>query len=128
MPNHVAFSEAVKQVQTERGSRATYAKLERNGGQETEVTADLAAFLAQIDTAYLATASADGQPYVQHRGGAAGFIRAIDARTIGWTELPGNRQFITLGNLRENDRVCLFLMDYEHARRVKVWGTAKLVG
>jgi uncharacterized protein len=123
----VAFSESVKRIQTERGSRAIYARVEAHGGFETDVTDDLRAFLADTDTAFLATASADGQPYVQHRGGPKGFIRAIDEHTIGWTELAGNRQYVTAGNLADNDRVCLFLMDYAHRRRVKVWGTARVV-
>jgi hypothetical protein len=123
----VAFSDAVKQVQSERGSRAAYARVEARGGFRTEVDDELRAFLETIDTAFLATASADGQPYVQHRGGARGFIHGVDAHTIAFSELDGNRQYITTGNLRENDRVCLFLIDYARRRRVKVWGTARLV-
>jgi uncharacterized protein len=123
---HIAFTDAVRQVQSERGSREAYARVEAHGGSETEVTEELQAFLAQINTAFLATASADGQPYVQHRGGAKGFIRALDAHTLGFVDLRGNRQYISTGNLRENDRVCLFLIDYAHRRRVKVWGTATI--
>jgi uncharacterized protein len=91
------------------------------------VTEELTAFLTQIDTAFLATASADGEPYVQHRGGPKGFIRALDDRTLGFLDLAGNRQYLTVGNLRDNDRVLLFLIDYAHRKRVKVWGTAKNV-
>lgn len=123
----VAFSDAVKAVQSARGSRASYARIERGGGFETEVTDDLRGFLARIDTAFLASASADGQPYVQHRGGAKGFIRAIDDHTLAFLDYGGNRQYVTTGNLTENDRVCLFLIDYERRQRVKVWGTAKVV-
>ena len=123
----VAFSPAVKQVQSERGSRAAYARVERGGGFEVEVTDDLRAFLAEIDTGFLATASADGQPYVQHRGGPRGFIRALDDRTLGFLDFAGNRQYVTTGNLRENDRVCLFLIDQARRRRIKVWGTARVV-
>lgn len=123
----VAFSPAVKRLQAERGSRAAYARVEAHGGFRTDMTDELRAFLAGIDTAFLATASADGQPYVQHRGGPPGFIRAVDDHTIGWIEEPGNRQYVSHGNLSENDRVCLLLMDYEHRRRVKVWGTARVV-
>jgi len=97
------------------------------GGSETGVTGELTDFRAQINTAFLATASADGQPYVQHRGGPKGFIGALDAHTIGFVDLRGNRQYISTGNLEENDRVCLFLIDYAHRRRVKVWGTARVV-
>jgi uncharacterized protein len=123
----VAFSGTVKQVQAERGSRAAYAHQEARGGFDTEVTPELAGFLAEVDTAFLATANAEGQPYVQHRGGPRGFIRVIDASTIGFLDLPGNRQYVTTGNLRDNDRVCLFLIDYARRLRVKVWGHARAV-
>jgi hypothetical protein len=123
----VAFTAAVKHEQTERGSRATYAKVEARGGFARDITDDLRAFLAEVDTAYLATASAGGQPYVQHRGGPRGFIRALDDHTLGFVDFTGNRQYISSGNLTENDRVCLFLIDYAHARRIKIWGTARMV-
>ncbi|MBA3395527.1 MAG: pyridoxamine 5'-phosphate oxidase family protein [Deltaproteobacteria bacterium] len=123
----VAFSAAVKQVQAERGSRTAYARVEAGGGFRTAITDELASFLAEIDTAYLATASADGQPYVQHRGGPRGFLQVVDDHTLGFVDLAGNRQYISTGNLGENNRVCLFLMDYAHKRRVKVWGTAEIV-
>jgi predicted pyridoxine 5'-phosphate oxidase superfamily flavin-nucleotide-binding protein len=126
-PSDVAFSDAVKAVQTARGSRAAYARVEQGGGFATEVDDRLRAFLAEIDTGFLATASADGQPYVQHRGGPKGFIRALDEQTIGFVDFAGNRQYVSTGNLGENDRVCLFLIDYAHRRRVKVWGTARVV-
>jgi predicted pyridoxine 5'-phosphate oxidase superfamily flavin-nucleotide-binding protein len=122
----VAFSPSVKRAQTAHGSRETYAKMEARGGFRTGVTPDLVEFLAEIDTAYLATASADGQPYAQHRGGPRGFIRAVGADLIGFADYYGNRQYISTGNLAENDRAFLFLMDYEHARRVKLWGHAQM--
>jgi predicted pyridoxine 5'-phosphate oxidase superfamily flavin-nucleotide-binding protein len=90
------------------------------------ITDDLRSFLSVIDTAFLATASADGQPYVQHRGGPKGFIRAVDDHTVGFLDLAGNRQYLTVGNLGENDRVLLFLIDYARRRRVKMWGTARV--
>lgn len=123
----VAFSPTVKAVQSERGSRAAYARVERGGGFEEVVTGDLAGFLADIDTAFLATASGDGQPYVQHRGGPRGFIRPLDPHTIGFLDFAGNRQYVSTGNLRDNDRVCLLLVDYARRRRIKVWGTARTV-
>lgn len=127
LSSDVAFSPSVKAVQAERGSRAAYARVERGGGFESAVTDDLVAFLTEIDTAFLATASADGQPYVQHRGGPRGFIRALDQRTLGFLDFAGNKQFVSTGNLRDNDRVCLFLIDYTSRRRIKVWGTARAV-
>jgi predicted pyridoxine 5'-phosphate oxidase superfamily flavin-nucleotide-binding protein len=123
----VAFSPAVKRVQAARGSRGAYARLEAGGGFATAIDDDLRAFLADIDTAFFATASADGQPYVQHRGGPKGFIRALDDQRLAFLDFAGNRQYVSTGNLTENDRVCLFLMDYAHRRRVKVWGRAEIV-
>jgi predicted pyridoxine 5'-phosphate oxidase superfamily flavin-nucleotide-binding protein len=114
-------------VQAERGSRAAYGRMEERGGFESEVTAELAAFLADIDTAFLATANAAGQPYVQHRGGPKGFVRPVDQGTIGFADFVGNRQYVTTGNLRENDRVCLLLIDYGRRARVKLWGRARVV-
>lgn len=127
MGHHIAFSPAVERIQAERGSREAYARMEAHGGSETTITDELRAFLSVIDTAFLATASADGQPYIQHRGGPKGFIRALDDHTLGFVDLRGNRQYISTGNLTENDRVCLFLIDYARRQRVKIWGTAKVV-
>lgn len=123
----IAFTRSVKAIQERRGSRAGYAAMEAKGGWRTTVTPDLAAFLAERDSAYLATASADGQPYVQHRGGPAGFIRVLGERTLGLADYAGNRQYISTGNLAENPRAFLFLMDYANRRRVKVWGRARVV-
>jgi len=125
-PGHIAFTPSVKAVQTARGSRAAYARMEARGISSTVVDAALMELLEQIDTAYLATASADGRPYVQHRGGPRGFIKALDAHTLAFANYSGNRQYITTGNLADNDRALLFLMDYQHARRVKVWGRARM--
>jgi predicted pyridoxine 5'-phosphate oxidase superfamily flavin-nucleotide-binding protein len=123
----VAFSPAVKDVQTRRGSRQAYAKREEKGGFRTLVTADLAEFLAQATSFYLATASAAGQPYVQHRGGPPGFLVALDERTLAFADFRGNRQYITTGNLSENPRAQIFVMDYAHKQRVKIWGRARVV-
>jgi predicted pyridoxine 5'-phosphate oxidase superfamily flavin-nucleotide-binding protein len=116
----LAFTPAVKAVQARKGSRAPNAFA-------ATITEDLAAFIGAQTTAYLATASADGQPYVQHRGGAPGFLHVLGPNTLGFADLRGNRQYISLGNLSENPKVMLFLMDYAHRQRVKVWGTAKVV-
>jgi predicted pyridoxine 5'-phosphate oxidase superfamily flavin-nucleotide-binding protein len=123
----VAFTPAVKALQERRGSRGHYAKVEAKGGFRTTVTPDLAAFLAEARSFYLATASADGQPYVQHRGGPPGFLRIIDERRLGFADFKGNRQFITTGNLAENPRAYIFVMDYAQRRRVKLWGRARVV-
>jgi predicted pyridoxine 5'-phosphate oxidase superfamily flavin-nucleotide-binding protein len=123
----IAFTPAVKAVQTSRNARQLYARLEARGGFQTALTEDLRQFLADVDTAYLATASADGQPYAQHRGGPKGFIRVIDDHTIGFADFAGNRQYISTGNLAENDKAFLFLMDYAHRRRIKLWGRARIV-
>lgn len=118
----VAFSDSVKAVQRERGSRAAYARVE----WPDAIDGDLRAFLAQQTSFYLATASAEGQPYIQHRGGPAGFVRVLDDKTLAFADYRGNRQYISTGNLAENGRVHLFFMDYARRRRIKVWGTARV--
>jgi predicted pyridoxine 5'-phosphate oxidase superfamily flavin-nucleotide-binding protein len=122
----IAFTARIKAIQAERGSRANYARMEERGGFRTELTDDLAQFLAAIDTAFLATANAAGQPYVQHRGGPKGFIKILGPKTLGFADYRGNRQYISTGNLAENDRAFLFLMDYAHKRRVKLWGRGRI--
>lgn len=124
----VAFSASVKAVQARRGSREDFRWDEDNGGGwRTTITPELAAWLAQRDSAFFATASAEGQPYVQHRGGPKGFLRVLDERTLAFADFAGNRQFITTGNLLENDRAQLFLVDYAQRRRIKLWGRARVV-
>jgi predicted pyridoxine 5'-phosphate oxidase superfamily flavin-nucleotide-binding protein len=123
----IAFTPAVKAVQTRKGSRPAYARMEARGGWDTTITPELAAFFAEQDSVYLATASAEGQPYIQHRGGPPGFIHVIDDHTLAFADFVGNRQFITAGNLAENPRAHLFAMDYLHRRRIKLWGTARVV-
>ena len=123
----VAFTGSVKGVQERLGSRAAYARLERDGGFETEIDDALASFVAEQRSLFLATASAEGQPYVQHRGGPPGFLRVLDPHTLAFADFAGNRQYISLGNLSENPKVLLFLIDYAERRRVKIWGEAKVV-
>jgi len=119
----IAFTPAVKAEQTRRGSDRLYAE----GGFRAEVTADLVAFLAERDSFYLASASAEGRPYIQHRGGPKGFLKPLGPTLLGFADFAGNRQYITLGNLAENDRVFLFLMDYASRTRIKLWGRARVV-
>jgi uncharacterized protein len=123
----IAFTPAVKAVQAHKGSRDAYAKVEQNGGWRTEIDEDLAAFLASQNSMFLATASADGQPYIQHRGGPKGFITVLDKNTLAFADYRGNRQYITLGNLSENPKAHIFLIDYANRRRVKIWGEARVV-
>ena len=120
LSSELAFTPAVKAVQARKGSRAPDAF-------ERDISEGLAAFIGEQTTAYLATANAQGQPYVQHRGGPRGFLHVLDPHTIGLADLRGNRQYISLGNLSENPKVMLFIMDYAHRQRVKVWGTARVV-
>ena len=122
----VAFSAAVKQIQTRKGSRELYAHQEQRGWR-TDVDENLAAFLAEINSFYLATASADGQPYIQHRGGPKGFLKVLDKHTLAFADFAGNRQYITQGNLSENPKAYMFVMDYARRRRVKIWGEARVV-
>lgn len=126
-PSDIAFTEAVKAIQTRKGSRSAYARMEQGSGWETTITEDLAAFVAEQRSFFLATANADGQPYIQHRGGPPGFLRVLDDETLGFADFRGNRQYISLGNLVENPKVHLFLIDYEQRSRVKIWGEAKVV-
>jgi hypothetical protein len=123
----IAFSPTVKSVQERRGSRRAYAKMEAKGGWSTTIDASLAGFIAGMRSFYLATASKDGQPYVQHRGGPPGFLRVIDEKTLAFADFAGNRQYISTGNLEENPKAMIFLMDYADRRRVKIWGTARVV-
>jgi len=123
----IAFSPSVKAVQQARGSRAGYAKMEEKGGFAIEIDASLAAFIAEQRSFYLATANAEGQPYIQHRGGPKGFLHVLDEKTLAFADFAGNRQYITTGNLAENPKAMIFLMDYAHRRRVKIWGTARMV-
>ena len=123
----VAFTSAVKAIQTRRGSRAPYARMEARGGWETSITEDLAAFVGEQNSFFLATANADGQPYIQHRGGPPGFLRVLDETTLAFADYRGNRQYISLGNLSENPKVHLFLIDYATQRRIKIWGEARVV-
>ena len=126
-PSDIAFTPAVKGIQAARGSRTGYAKMEQTRGWKTSITADLTEFLADLDMFYLGTANAQGQPYIQYRGGPPGFLKVVDDKTLAFADFGGNRQYITLGNLSENPKAFIFLMDYAHSRRVKVWGTARVV-
>jgi uncharacterized protein len=123
----VAFTSSIKAVQLRKGSRETYGRMEERGSWPTVITPDLAAFIAAQTSVFLATANSEGQPYIQHRGGPAGFLRPLDDKTIGFADFAGNRQYITQGNLVENPKAHLFLIDYAHRRRIKIWGEARVV-
>lgn len=128
MPNNAAIvlTPAAQRAQADRGSARGLAKKIAAGFPDT-ITPDLAAFIAELDTFFLATLSAAGAPYIQHRGGPKGFLKAIDEHTLGFADFAGNRQYITISNLAENDRAFLFLLDFANRRRVKVWGRARVV-
>lgn len=123
----IAFTPTVKAIQTRKGSRRAYANQEQAGSWQTEITDDLKDFIEAQTSIFLATANAEGQPYIQHRGGPAGFLRVVDRRTLGFVDFAGNRQFISSGNLADNPKAYLFLIDYAHRRRIKIWGTARAV-
>lgn len=122
----VAFTPAVKAIQARKGSREAYGRLEQRGWR-TEVDEDLEAFLADANSFYFSTASADGQPYIQHRGGPKGFLKVLDKQTLAFADYAGNQQYLTQGNLSENPKAYIFVMDYAHRRRVKIWGEARVV-
>ena len=123
----VAFTPTVKAIQERKGSRRNYARMEEGGGWETRITPDLKAFVEAQTSVFLATANSEGQPYIQHRGGPPGFLKVIDEETLGFVDFVGNRQYITLGNLADNPLAHLFLIDYAHRKRIKIWGSARVV-
>lgn len=123
----IAFTSAVKAIQIANGSRSSYHKMEQRGGWQTTVTSDLASFLSDLDMFYLGTSNGKGQPYIQYRGGSQGFLKVLDESTLGFADFGGNQQYITLGNLSENPQAFIFLMDYVNSRRIKIWGTARVV-
>ena len=123
----VAFTDTVKSIQARKGSRGAYKRMEKGGSWEQSITAELKAEIEAQTSVFLATASAQGQPYIQHRGGPAGFLKVLDEQTIAFADFAGNRQYITQGNLEENPKAHLFLIDYANRRRIKIWGTARVV-
>jgi len=126
-PSDIAFTPAVKAQQARMGSRRAYAHMEEGAGWQTRITPDLAEFIENQNSFYLATANALGQPYIQHRGGPTGFLQMIDEHTLGFADFAGNKQYITLGNIQENAKTHVFLMDYAHRRRIKIWGELRAV-
>jgi uncharacterized protein len=123
----LSFSPAVKAAQARYGAREHGLRIEARQPANDRLNADLTAFIAAADSFFIATASRDGWPYMQHRGGPAGFLKVLDDRTLAFADYAGNKQYITAGNLSENDRVLLFLIDYERGRRLKIWGRAKVI-
>ena len=123
----VAFTDTVKAIQARKGSRSAYARMETGGSWESTITADLKTEIEAQTSVFLATSNAQGQPYIQHRGGPVGFLRVLDGHTIAFVDFAGNRQYITQGNLEENPKAHLFLIDYAQRRRIKIWGTARVV-
>ncbi len=123
----IAFTPTVKAIQSRKGSRHGYARMEQSGSWESAITPDLKDFIALQTSFYMATVNADGQPYIQHRGGPAGFLHVLDAHTLAFVDYTGNKQFISQGNLSENPKAHVFLMDYAHRQRIKIWGEAKVV-
>jgi len=126
-PSDIAFTESVKAIQSQKGSRRAYANMEQGSGWKTEISDELQAFIEAQISVFLATANTDGQPYIQHRGGPPGFLKVLDKQTIGFVDYKGNRQFISSGNLSDNPKFHLFLIDYVNRQRVKIWGRARIV-
>ena len=123
----IAFTPSVKSIQERMGSRTQYARMEEEDGWSNTITPELAGFLAEVDSMYLSTANKDGRPYIQHRGGPKGFLKVLDEHTLAFADFMGNRQYISLGNLAENNQAFIFLMDYATQTRIKVWGTAEVI-
>lgn len=127
VPSDIAFTPAVKAIQARKGSRGAYERVEQGAGWSTTIDEALAAFIAEQNSFFIATSNADGQPYIQHRGGPPGFLHVLDDMTLAFADFRGNRQYISQGNLVDNPKVHLFLIDYAHRRRVKIWGMARVV-
>ncbi len=123
----IAFSPTIKKVQEENGSRNSYAKMEQGIGWQNSVDQRLSEFIEQRDSLYFGTANAEGQPYIQHRGGPKGLLKVLDDKTLAFADYSGNMQYITVGTLRENNKAFIFLIDYPNRTRIKIWGTAKVV-
>jgi uncharacterized protein len=123
----IAFTPSVKAIQTRKGSRRGYTNVEQRGSWETRIAPELAHVIEGQISVFLGTASKDGQPYIQHRGGPPGFLKVLDQSTIGFADLTGNRQYISQGNLSDNPKAILFMIDYGARQRVKIWGTARVV-
>jgi hypothetical protein len=123
----IAFSPAVKAAQTHYGSRELGELTENREPARDRLNADLAAYIGAADSFFIGTASRDGWPHMQHRGGPPGFLKLLDDRTLAFADFAGNKQYITTGNLSENDRVMLFIIDYERGRRLKIWGRARTI-
>lgn len=123
----IAFTPDVKAAQSDRGSRETYDRFIAKGPANDKVTPRLSAFVAQLDGFYFGTVGSNGYPYIQFRGGPPGFLKVLDEKTLGFADFSGNVQYITVGNLTGNDKAFLFLMDYRHRQRVKVWGRAEWI-
>jgi predicted pyridoxine 5'-phosphate oxidase superfamily flavin-nucleotide-binding protein len=122
----IAFSPSVKKIQQELNSRSSYARMEESGGWQKEISGPLEDFIKASDSFYLSTSNSLGQPYTQHRGGPKGFLKVRNPNTLAFADFSGNKQFITLGNLNENNKAFIFMMDYENQTRIKIWGTAKV--
>lgn len=123
----IAFTPAVKRQQEMRGSRRGYARMEQGDGWSNKITGNVRGFVESRTSFYLATANSTGQPYIQHRGGPEGFLKVLDPRTLAFADFAGNRQYISTGNLTENEKVFLFLMDYQNSQRIKIWGRARVI-
>jgi uncharacterized protein len=123
----IGFTPRVKEIQSRKGSRSAYARMEEGGSWQTVITPDAAQFIQAQTSVFFATANTDGQPYIQHRGGPPGFLRVLDPQTIGFADFAGNRQYISTGNLADNPKAYLFLIDYAHRKRIKIWGEARVI-
>ncbi|MEO1404290.1 MAG: pyridoxamine 5'-phosphate oxidase family protein [Cyanobacteria bacterium J06635_1] len=123
----IAFTPAVKAIQTERDSRETYERFVAKGPANDSVDDKVAAFIPERDSFYMGTVGETGWPYIQFRGGPKGFLKILDDKTLGFADFQGNVQYLSVGNLSQDDRVFLFLMDYAHRRRLKIWGRATVV-
>lgn len=124
----IAFTPTVKQLQLQHGTRDAYARMEQSDRENNRLEPRVADFVRDRDSFYLGSTSANGWPYIQFRGGVPGFLKVIDDRTLGFADFSGNGQYLSTANIQDDDRVFLFLMDYEQRRRLKIWGRARAIG
>ncbi len=123
----IAFTPSVKAIQEKHHSRSSYARMEQSGGWQSKITPPLEMYLRSMDSFYLGTANNEGQPYIQHRGGPKGFLKVLDDKRLAFTDFSGNRQYISTGNISENNKAFIFLMDYPNRSRIKIWGTIEVI-
>jgi predicted pyridoxine 5'-phosphate oxidase superfamily flavin-nucleotide-binding protein len=121
------FTESVKKAQEKYGSRSSYEKMENKGADQFQIFQRETAHIQRMDSFYLSTVNKNGWPYVQFRGGPKGFLKIIDRSTLGYADFRGNMQYISTGNINDNNRVSMILLDYPSKTRLKIWAETEIL-